>query len=97
MVGSQELQVQQKRELEKKTEGTTPARVYVPVTDIFETPDALTERRTGMAIALKRQQMWSPCALSCVANHGPATAARHPDTENLATFPSYSLRSFRRA
>jgi len=42
MAGSQELQVQQKRELEKKTEGTIPARVFVPVTDIFETPEALT-------------------------------------------------------
>jgi HSP20 family molecular chaperone IbpA len=42
MPDSQELQVQQKREVEKKTEGTTPARVFVPVTDIFETPEALT-------------------------------------------------------
>jgi HSP20 family molecular chaperone IbpA len=36
------LQVQRKREVEKKTEGTTPARVFLPVTDIFETPQALT-------------------------------------------------------
>ena len=42
MAGAQELQVQQKREVEKKTETTTPARVFVPVTDIFETPEALT-------------------------------------------------------
>ena len=42
MPDSQELQVQQKREVEKKTEGTTPARVFVPVTDIFETAEALT-------------------------------------------------------
>ena len=42
MPDSQELQVQQKREVEKKTEGTTPGRVFVPVTDIFETPEALT-------------------------------------------------------
>ncbi len=42
MSDSQELQVQQKRELEKKTEGTTPGRVFVPVTDIFETSEALT-------------------------------------------------------
>ncbi len=38
----QELQVQQKRELEKKQEGTVPARVFMPVTDIFETEHALT-------------------------------------------------------
>jgi HSP20 family protein len=38
----QELQVQQKRELEKKQEGTIPARVFVPTTDIFETEHALT-------------------------------------------------------
>jgi HSP20 family protein len=42
MSDSQELQVQQKREVEKRTEGTTPGRVFVPVTDIFETPEALT-------------------------------------------------------
>lgn len=42
MAESQELQVQQKREVEKKTEGTTPGRAFVPVTDIFETPEALT-------------------------------------------------------
>jgi HSP20 family protein len=42
MADSQELQVQQKREINKKTEGTTPARVFVPVTDIFETAEALT-------------------------------------------------------
>ena len=42
MAESQELQVQQKREVEKKAEGTTPGRAFVPVTDIFETPEALT-------------------------------------------------------
>jgi HSP20 family molecular chaperone IbpA len=42
VTGSQELQVQQKREVEKKTEATTPVRMFVPVTDIFETPEALT-------------------------------------------------------
>jgi HSP20 family molecular chaperone IbpA len=36
-----ELQVQQKREVDKKPESTTPARRYLPVTDIFETADAL--------------------------------------------------------
>jgi len=38
----QELQVQQKRELEKKQESTVPARVFVPTTDIFETEEALS-------------------------------------------------------
>lgn len=38
----QELRVQHKREAETKQESTIPARVYVPVTDIFETEDALT-------------------------------------------------------
>ncbi len=38
----QELQVQPKRELEKKQESTVPARVYLPVTDIFETERGLT-------------------------------------------------------
>ena len=38
----QELQVQQKREVEKKPESTIPARVFVPVADIFETDQSLT-------------------------------------------------------
>ena len=41
MATEQELQVQQKREVEKKQESTVPARAYVPVTDIFETESAL--------------------------------------------------------
>ena len=42
MAPAQELEVQQKRELEKKDEPTVPARVFLPNTDIFETEDALT-------------------------------------------------------
>jgi len=42
MAPAQELEVQQKRELEKKDESTIPARVFLPNTDIFETEDALT-------------------------------------------------------
>jgi HSP20 family protein len=38
----QEVQVQQKREVEKERESTIPARRYLPVTDIFETDQALT-------------------------------------------------------
>lgn len=38
----QELKVQQKREVEKKQESTIPERVFLPVTDIFETEQALT-------------------------------------------------------
>jgi len=39
---SQELAVQQKKELERKQEKTVPARHFVPNADIFETGDALT-------------------------------------------------------
>lgn len=42
MVAGQELQVQEKRELQKKDETTVPARFYIPTTDIFETNEALT-------------------------------------------------------
>ncbi len=42
MASKQELQVQQKRELEKKDEPTVPTRVFVPQADIYETADALT-------------------------------------------------------
>lgn len=38
----EELRVQRKREAETKQESTIPARLYVPVTDIFETEEALT-------------------------------------------------------
>jgi HSP20 family protein len=41
MASKQELQVQQKRELEKKEETTIPARIFLPTTDIYETHDAL--------------------------------------------------------
>jgi HSP20 family protein len=42
MAGQQELQVQQKREVEKAQEPTMPTRAFLPNTDIFETEDALT-------------------------------------------------------
>ena len=42
MASTRELQVQKKRELEKKEETTIPARVFLPTTDIYETQDALT-------------------------------------------------------
>jgi HSP20 family protein len=38
----QELQVQQKREVEKKQEATIAARVFLPAADIFETDQSLT-------------------------------------------------------
>jgi HSP20 family molecular chaperone IbpA len=38
----QELQVQEKRELEKKQESTVPARSFMPIADIFEAEHALT-------------------------------------------------------
>jgi HSP20 family protein len=41
MASKQELQVQQKRELEKKEEATIPPRVFLPTADIYETKDAL--------------------------------------------------------
>jgi HSP20 family molecular chaperone IbpA len=42
MARQPELQVQQKREVESKREGTIPTRMFLPVTDIFETDQALT-------------------------------------------------------
>ena len=42
MASPQELQVQQKREVENKQESTVPSRAFLPVTDIFETDKALT-------------------------------------------------------
>jgi HSP20 family protein len=41
MAPKQELQVQQKRELETKEETTVPARTFLPATDIFESQNAL--------------------------------------------------------
>ncbi len=42
MANPQELPVQHKREVENKQESTIPARVFLPVTDIFETEHGLT-------------------------------------------------------
>jgi HSP20 family protein len=42
MASKQELQVQQKRELEKKQESTVPAREFLPTADIYEDEDALS-------------------------------------------------------
>ena len=42
MAKSQELSVQQKKELSSKEESTIPARYFVPNTDIYETEQALT-------------------------------------------------------
>lgn len=42
MASRQELQVQKKRELDKKEEATIPARIFMPNADIYETPDSLT-------------------------------------------------------
>jgi HSP20 family protein len=42
MANQQEVQVQEKRELEKKQEGTVPGRIFVAMADIFETDQALT-------------------------------------------------------
>jgi HSP20 family protein len=41
-MANQELQVQHKREVEKKRESTVPVLDFLPVTDIFETEQALT-------------------------------------------------------
>ena len=40
-MAGQELEVQQKKEVEAQQEKTIPARFYVPPTDIFETAEAL--------------------------------------------------------
>jgi HSP20 family molecular chaperone IbpA len=42
MADKQELQVQQKREIEKSEEATTPMRAFLPNADIFETEEELT-------------------------------------------------------
>jgi HSP20 family protein len=42
MADRHQLQVQRKREHEKREETTIPARVFVPTADIYETQDALT-------------------------------------------------------
>ena len=42
MASTQELQVQKKRELENKEESTIPARLFLPVADIYEAEHDLT-------------------------------------------------------
>ncbi len=69
MTTNQELQVQQKRELEKREEATTPTRVFVPTADIYETKDALTvilempgvEKNNGLAPVSWRGSVLGQC------------------------------------
>lgn len=42
MAENQELQVQQKREVDKAEESTIPTQAFLPAADIFETENALT-------------------------------------------------------
>ena len=42
MAESQEVQVQQKREVDRAEESTRPTRAFMPTADIFETEEALT-------------------------------------------------------
>ena len=42
MAGQQELQVQQKREVDKQQEATRPMRAFLPNADVFETEEALS-------------------------------------------------------
>ena len=53
----QELQVQRKREVESKQESTIPARAFVPVTDIFETDQALTLKLEMPGVAKERVEV----------------------------------------
>jgi len=53
----QELQVQRKREVETKEESTIPARTFVPVTDIFETDQALTLKLEMPGVAKDRVEV----------------------------------------
>jgi HSP20 family molecular chaperone IbpA len=53
----QELQVQRKREVESKQESTIPARAFVPVTDIFETDQALTLKLEMPGVAKDRVEV----------------------------------------
>ena len=42
MASTQELQVQKKREIEKKEESTIPVRIFAPTADIYEAENDLT-------------------------------------------------------
>jgi HSP20 family protein len=53
----QELQVQRKREVESKQESTIPSRAFVPVTDIFETDQALTLKLEMPGVAKDRVEV----------------------------------------
>ena len=53
----EELQVQRKREVQTKQESTIPARAFVPVTDIFETDQALTLKLEMPGVAKDRVEV----------------------------------------
>ena len=57
MPAKQELQVQKKREHEQRQESTIPARVFVPLADIYESQDALTVIENWLAMSQNFMQM----------------------------------------
>ena len=79
MASHQELQVQQKRQVEKKEEATIPARVFVPTTDIFETDQALTVVLEMPGVDKESVSGFNPGLLSGIVLAGankPATPGR---------------------
>jgi hypothetical protein len=89
MASMQELQIQQKREVEKREEATVPSRVFLPTTDIYETQDAL-ERRDGDAGCGKKQGDYPLDAgtLAIRANNRAANGYKHSAiSRSVANFP----------
>jgi HSP20 family protein len=81
----QALQVQGKREVDKKQESTVPGRLFMPTADIFEDANALT---VVLEMPGKRA-----CFTSTVGSTFPSTRACNPSTRNTNNIGHYR-RSF---
>ena len=103
MAPLQDLEVQQKRELEKKDESTIPARVFLPNTDIFETDDALTVVMEMPGVNRRRPRIEDPADVLEQRNDRvlidiglpslslPGSCGRSTSVPALALFPARGL------
>jgi HSP20 family molecular chaperone IbpA len=98
MASTQELQVQKKREAEKKEETTIPERVFLPNADIYETQDALTVILPG--VEKNNIEVKSGGGVLSVLGQLDLSKGSNPSTRNIisATMPgifSFPARSIK--
>lgn len=87
MASKQELQVQQKRQVEDKEEATIPVRQFLPNTDIYETETALTVvlEMPGVEKTMSRWQLKAEFSKSIGESTFPNTRVCSPSTQSTTS------------